>query len=149
MFWISISTEKLLKQAVLQGIKFFRTVAFSTKSLPQKRYFFRTATFPEVVLSKTATFSEKQLASNFLGELNFLLLSQRASFAAYNISEEVLFHSFTSYLSVIKGVLHQLHENFLWICYCWKYSWFILFLRLYKVFVSSYFSEYFFRACNF
>ena len=37
------------KQTLLHNIKFFRITAFSTKSLPQKRHFFRAAIFPEVL----------------------------------------------------------------------------------------------------
>ena len=128
---ISISTEEFLFRS-RQNIKFLRKAAFSTKLLPQKRHFFRTAIFPEVVLLEAAIFFRKatEHAFTFSGELLFQssFFLKRATFSQYNISEQVVLHSFPNFPQLhflfISQLLKEFYtiyrSSFLWINYCSK-----------------------------
>ena len=125
--WSKTSTNQLL----LESRQFFKAASFS-EQLPFKktnidiyrRTYFSKQTFlrnikflfNKVTSSKEVPFQETFFQSNF-----FL---KRAPFLQYNISEEVLFHSFALstatlpiYQLVIKGIARQPQEIFCWISY--------------------------------
>ena len=89
-----------LKQTLLQNIKFLEQLLF------QQSFFLKRGTFPEQLLFHECYFWKQlilfrkviQRISTFSGQLlfqsNFFL--KKATLSQYNISKEVLFHSFVS-----------------------------------------------------
>ena len=117
---ISIFTEEFL----FRSRNFHKTPNFSEQLHFQQMYFLKRYFFSISATFENSCFFRKAIERNiyFLKRATF---SELATFSQYNISEEVLFRSFTSFPQLhflfISQLLKELYRSsFLWINYCSK-----------------------------